>query len=176
MARLAARSRGDGALVPACRGSALPLDQGDGITLRLLAGTLHGRSAPTRVFSDTLYADLALADGARFQIDAGHVERALYIVEGRIEVASQDGSFEKDRLVVLKPGAEVVVKAIGGARMMLLGGEPLEGKRHIYWNFVSSRRERIEQAADDWRNRRFPGVPGETEFIPLPETPARHAA
>ncbi len=155
---------------------ALPIDQGDGITLRLLAGTLHGRSAPTRVFSDTLYVDLTLADGARFQIDAGHVERALYIVEGKIEVAGQDGTFAKDKLVVLKPGAEVIVKAIGGARMILLGGEPLEGRRHIYWNFVSSRRERIEQAADDWRNRRFPGVPGETEFIPLPDTPARHAA
>ncbi len=152
--------------------AALPFDQGDGITLRLLAGTLHGRRAPTRVFSDTLYADLALADGARFRIDADHVERALYIVEGKIEVGGQDGSFARDQLVVLKPGAEVVVKAIGGARMILLGGEPLDGKRHIYWNFVSSRRERIDQAADDWRNRRFPGVPGETEFIPLPETPA----
>ncbi len=156
---------------------AIPFDQGEGIALRLLAGTLHGRRAPTRVFSDTLYADLALTDGARFRIDTDHVERALYIVEGKIEVAGQDGSFARDQLVVLKPGADVTVKAIGGgARMMLLGGEPLEGKRHIYWNFVSSRRERIEQAADDWRNRRFPGVPGETDFIPLPETPATASA
>jgi len=156
--------------------SALPQDQGDGISLKLLAGTLHGRRAPTRVFSDTLYADLALIDGARFQIEAGHVERAIYVVDGAIEVIGQTGSFAKDQLVVLRPGAEIVVKAVGGARMILLGGEPLEGKRHIFWNFVSSSRERIEQAADDWRNRRFPGVPGETEFIPLPDAPARHAA
>ncbi|MGH6614327.1 pirin family protein [Sphingomonas sp.] len=155
---------------------ALPQDHGDGITVRLLAGTLHGRRAPTRIFSDTLYADLALIDGARFQIEAGHVERALYVIDGAIEVIGQSGSFGKDQLVVLRPGAEIVVKAIGSARMILLGGEPLEGKRHIYWNFVSSRHERIEQAADDWRNRRFPGVSGDTEFIPLPDAPAKRAA
>jgi len=156
--------------------AALPHDEGDGISLSLLAGTLHGRRAPTRIFSDTLYADLALTDGARFQIEAGHIERAIYVVDGAIEVVGQTGSFSKDQLVVLKPGVEVVVKAIGGARMILLGGEPLEGKRHIYWNFVSSSNERIDQAAEDWRNRRFPGVPGETEFIPLPDAPARRAA
>lgn len=156
--------------------AALPRDEGDGISLSLLAGTLHGRRAPTRIFSDTLYADLALIDGARFQIEAGHIERAIYVVDGAIEVVGQTGSFSKDQLVVLKPGVEVVVKAIGGARMILLGGEPLEGKRHIYWNFVSSSSERIDQAAEDWRNRRFPGVPGETEFIPLPDAPARRAA
>jgi redox-sensitive bicupin YhaK (pirin superfamily) len=156
--------------------AALPRDEGDGISLSLLAGTLHGRRAPTRIFSDTLYADLALIDGARFQIEAGHIERAIYVVDGAIEVVGQTGSFSKDQLVVLKPGVEVVVKAIGGARMILLGGEPLEGKRHIYWNFVSSSNERIDQAAEDWRNRRFPGVPGETEFIPLPDAPARRAA
>jgi len=156
--------------------AALPQDEAEGISLRLLAGTLHGRRAPTRIFSDTLYADLALTDGARFQIEAGHIERAIYVVEGAIEVAGQTGRFGKDQLVVLKPGAEVIVKAIGGARMILLGGEPLEGKRHIFWNFVSSSRERIDQAADDWRNRRFPGVPGETEFIPLPDAPAQRAA
>ncbi|MDB5584187.1 MAG: pirin family protein [Bradyrhizobium sp.] len=155
--------------------SDLPVDEGDGIALRLLAGTLHGRRAPTGVFSDTLYADLALNDGARFQIDAGHVERAVYVAEGKVEVVGQTGVFDKDQLVLLKPGAAVVLRAVGCARMILLGGEPLEGKRYVYWNFVSSRRERIEQAAHDWRERRFPGVPGDAEFTPLPDTPIWHA-
>jgi redox-sensitive bicupin YhaK (pirin superfamily) len=149
----------------------LPADDGGGITLRLLAGTLHGRRAPTRVFWDTHYADLALVDGARFRIDAEHVERAVYVVEGKVEVIGQTGSFGKDQLVVFKPGAEIVLKENGAARMILLGGEPLQGKRHICWNFVSSRRERIDQAARGWRDRHFPGVPGETEFIPLPNAP-----
>jgi redox-sensitive bicupin YhaK (pirin superfamily) len=153
----------------------LPADEGDGITLRLLAGTLHGRRAPTRMFSDTLYADLALVDGARFRIDAGHIERAAYVAEGKVEVIGQTGSFDKDQLVVFKPDAEVVLRAIGSARIILLGGEPLEGKRHIFWNFVSSRRERIDQAARDWRDGSFPGIPGETEYIPLPEAPTWQA-
>ncbi|PTQ12234.1 hypothetical protein CLG96_06710 [Sphingomonas oleivorans] len=147
-----------------------------GVELRLLAGTLAGRQAPTRIFSDTLYADVILDDGARFRVDADHIERAAYVVGGEIEVAGQTGRFGRDQLVIFKPGAEIVLKAVGATRLMLLGGEPLEGERHIYWNFVSSRRDRIEQAAEDWRARRFPGIPGETEFIPLPETPSRRAA
>jgi redox-sensitive bicupin YhaK (pirin superfamily) len=149
----------------------LPHSEGEGISLRLIAGTLHGRRAPTRAFSDLFNADVSLIDGARFRIDAEHLERAVYVVSGAIEIAGQTGSFGKDRLVVFKPGAEIVLRASGATRLMLLGGEPLPEKRHIYWNFVSSRRERIEQAARDWRDRRFPGVPGETEFIPLPDAP-----
>jgi redox-sensitive bicupin YhaK (pirin superfamily) len=124
-----------------------------------------------RTYSDLFNADVSLTDGARLCIDAEHVERAVYVISGEIEVAGQTGSFGKDRLVVFKPGAEIVLRAVGAARLMLLGGEPLPEKRYIYWNFVSSRRERIEQAAQDWRDRQFPGVPGETEFIPLPDTP-----
>ncbi|WP_207458246.1 pirin family protein [Azospirillum sp. SYSU D00513] len=154
----------------------LPRIEGEGIDLRLLAGSLHGRRAPTRAFSDLFNADLLLADGARYRIDAEHAERAAYVVEGAVEVVPEAGVFPKDRLIVFKPGAEIVLRAVGAARLMLLGGEPLDGKRHIHWNFVSSRRDRIEQAARDWQERRFPGVPGETEFIPLPgASPARAA-
>ena len=149
----------------------LPVIEGEGISLRLIAGTMHGHRAGTRAFSDLFNADVSLTDGARLRIDAEHVERAVYVVSGAIEIAGQTGSFGKDRLVVFKPGAEIVLSASGATRLMLLGGEPLPEKRHIYWNFVSSRPERIEQAASDWRDRRFPGVPGETEFIPLPDAP-----
>lgn len=149
----------------------LPHMEGEGINLRLIAGSLHGRTAPTRTYSDLFNADVSLIDGARLRINAEHVERAVYVVSGEIEIAGQTGSFGKDRLVVFKPNAEIVLRAIAATRLMLLGGEPLPEKRYIYWNFVSSRRERIEQAAQDWRDRQFPGVPGETEFIPLPDAP-----
>jgi hypothetical protein len=149
----------------------LPHIEGEGINLRLIAGTLHGRRAPTRAYSDLFNADVSLSDGARLRIEAEHVERAVYVVSGEIEIAGQTGGFGKDRLVVFKPGAEIVLRAVGATRLMLLGGEPLPEKRYIYWNFVSSRKERIEQAAQDWRDRQFPGVPGETEFIPLPASP-----
>ncbi|MCA1552283.1 pirin family protein [Bradyrhizobium sp. BRP19] len=151
--------------------SELPRLTGEGADVRLLAGTFGGARAPTRVFSDTLYADVALVDGARFRIDGEHVERALYVVDGAIEVEGQTGRFGKDQLVVLRPGSEIVVVAHGPARLIMLGGEPLPEKRHIFWNFVSSRRERIDQAAEDWQFGRFRGVPGDSEFIPLPEMP-----
>jgi redox-sensitive bicupin YhaK (pirin superfamily) len=148
--------------------SEVPTVEGDGIKMSLLAGTLNGSRAPTKIFAETLYADLMFEDGARYKVDCEHIERAMYVVEGTIEITGQDGSFSKDQLVVFKPGAEIIIKACGTSRLMLLGGEPFTQKRHIYWNFVSSSRERIEQAAQDWKERRFPGVPGESEFIPLP--------
>jgi redox-sensitive bicupin YhaK (pirin superfamily) len=155
--------------------AAIPVISDYGVEIRLLAGALERQQAPTKVFSDTLYADVALAAGARFKVASDHIERALYIVEGAITIVGEDGRYGQDRLVVLKPGAEIVVVAAQAARIMLLGGEPLDGQRHIFWNFVSSRPERIDQAADDWRAGRFPGVPGDAEFIPLPETPRRAA-
>ena len=91
-------------------------------------------------------------------------------------MSGQTGRFGKDRLVVFKPDTEIVLKAVGPTRLMLVGGEPLEGERHIYWNFVSSRRERIDQAAADWQAGRFPIVPGDPEFVPLPSAKSRQAA
>ena len=154
----------------------IPQIEGEGATLRLLAGSLHGLRSSTRTFSDLFNADVALKDGAKFVISPEHVERAAYVVSGAIEVAGQTGRFGSDQLIVFKPGAEIVLRASGAARLMVLGGEPLGEKRHIYWNFVSSNQERIAQAARDWRDRRFPGVPGETEFTPLPDARFFHAA
>jgi redox-sensitive bicupin YhaK (pirin superfamily) len=154
----------------------LPYFEGEGVSVRLIAGTLHGSRASTGTFSDLFSADVSLTDGARYRIDQEHVERAVYIASGAIEIAGQSGTYGKDRLVVFKPGAEIVLRASGASRLMLVGGEPLAGKRHIYWNFVSSRRDRIEQAARDWRDRRFPGVPGETEFIPIADAAPFRAA
>jgi len=147
----------------------VPTDEGDGVRMSLLAGTLNGRRSPTELFSDTLYADLVLEDGARYKVDSLHIERAMYVAEGSLEIVGQDGFFGKDQLVVFQPDAEIVIKAHGASRLMLLGGEPFPEKRHIFWNFVSSSRERIEQAAQDWKERRFPGILGENEFIPLPD-------
>lgn len=148
---------------------ALPEFDEEGAHVRLLAGDFAGVRSPTPLFADTLYADVALTAGGRLKVASDHIERAFYVVEGEVEVASQTGGFGKDQLIVLKPGAEVILRSRAGARLMLLGGEPLDGPRHIYWNFVSSRRERIDEAAREWRDGAFPGIPGESEFIPLPE-------
>ncbi|TWI57407.1 hypothetical protein IQ22_00623 [Pseudomonas duriflava] len=147
----------------------IPHTEGEGASLSLLAGSLDGLSSPTQTVSDLFYADLQLQAGARYRLSAEHIERALYIVSGEIEVVGQSGRFSADCLVVLRPNSEIVLRAVGPSRLLLLGGEPLEGNRHIYWNFVSSRPERILQAAEDWRARRFPDVPGDDEFIPLPD-------
>ncbi|AVA26519.1 pirin domain-containing protein (plasmid) [Rhizobium sp. NXC24] len=101
--------------------------------------------------------------------------RAADLLPGEIEVAGQTDAFGEAQLVVFKPGAEIVLRARGSAHLMLLGGEPFPEPRHIYWNFVSSSKERIEQAKDDWRHGRFPEIAGETEFIPLPPDPVRVA-
>ncbi len=155
----------------------VPLLNENGVEMKLLAGSFGGRTAPTRLFAETLYADVVLAPGTRFAIESRHIERAVYVVGGGISVEGQVGIFGKDELVVFRPGAEVIVRADGPTRLMLMGGEPLDGPRHIFWNFVSSRKDRIDQAAADWRERRFPGVPGDdVEFIPLPETPPLRAA
>ncbi|SMP81152.1 hypothetical protein SAMN06296065_11643 [Novosphingobium panipatense] len=154
---------------------ALPSLAEDGVHLKLLAGSLAGVTSPTPIFSETLYADLQLGAGKRFKLASDHIERAAYVVSGEVEVEGQDGRFIKDQLIVFKPGSEIVLRAASDTRVMLMGSEPLEGERHIYWNFVSSRLERIEQAADDWRSGRFPMVAGDPEFIPLPATAPRAA-
>lgn len=150
----------------------LPLIEGDGKRARLICGSLYGARSPVQTFSDMFYADVSLDAGAKLPIPLEHEERAAYVVDGSIELIAAGGTFTAGQLVVFKPGAEIILSAGSSAvaRLMLLGGEPLDGKRHIWWNFVSSSRERIEQAKDDWRERRFAPVPEETEFIPLPES------
>ncbi len=146
----------------------IPHAEADGVSIRVVAGHSDGMTSPVQTFSDMLYADATLADGARYQLTAEHIERAVYVIDGMLAVEGQTGGFAAGELVIFKPDAEIILRAQGPTRLMLVGGEPLAEKRHIYWNFVSSSSERIEQAKADWRANRFPVVPGETEFIPLP--------
>lgn len=150
----------------------IPATEANGVTLTLIAGRSDGLASPVKTFSDMVYADILLEAGARYQLKAEHVERAIYVVEGAISVEGQSGGFATGELVVFRPGAEIVLRAHdGAARLMLVGGEPFPEKRNIYWNFVSSDADRIEQAKEDWRAQRFAPVPGEPDFIPLPEDP-----
>jgi hypothetical protein len=150
----------------------LPVIEGEGKRARLICGSLYGARAPIHTFSEMFYADITLVEGARLPVPVEHEERAAYIVEGSIELPHGGGMFGAGQLLVFRPGAEITLRAheSSTARLMLLGGEQMDGVRHIWWNFVSSSRERIEQAKKDWKAGRFAPVPEETEFIPLPET------
>jgi hypothetical protein len=148
--------------------SRLPVIEDEGKTVRLIAGSLYGVQSPVKTFSEMFYADVSLESGAKLQITAEHEERAVYVVEGSINVSPYDSPFIAGQLLILKPKEEIIIKAATKARLMLLGGAPMDGMRHIWWNFVSSSKERIEQAKEDWREQRFQPVPEETERIPLP--------
>jgi hypothetical protein len=149
----------------------LPLMEGEGVRVRLIAGSLFGARSPVHTLSEMFYADVSLESGARLEVTAEHEERAAYIVAGSIELLPETVAFDAGQLLVFKPGEAITLRASSptGARLMLLGGASLDGPRHIWWNFVSSRKERIDQAKADWKAARFDSVPGETEFIPLPE-------
>jgi redox-sensitive bicupin YhaK (pirin superfamily) len=150
----------------------LPVVEGEGKRMRLITGSLYGARSPVRTLSEMFYADAELEAGARLPVPVDHEERAAYIVEGAVTLSGDGGVFKAGQLLVFKPGAEMTLEALGPspARLMLLGGEPMDGRRHIWWNFVSSSSERIEQAKEDWKAGRFAPVPEETEFIPLPES------
>jgi redox-sensitive bicupin YhaK (pirin superfamily) len=121
-----------------------------------------------RVLSPLFYVEALLDARASLALPNEHEERAAYVVEGT--VACDGEEYHPGQLVILKPGAEAAPKALEAGRVMLFGGAPLEGKRHIFWNFVSSSEERIERAKREWREERFPKVPGDDlERIPLPE-------
>ena len=145
----------------------LPVVTDHGLTARVIAGDAFGKRSPVTTLSDWFYVDLILDAGKSAPLDPDYEERAIYIVSGAIEIASE--TFEAPQLLVFRPGDRITIKAISPARMMLLGGATLEGKRYIWWNFVSSSRERIEQAKEDWAQGRFKPVPDETELTPLPE-------
>lgn len=151
--------------------AALPTFSDAGARMTLVAGDGFGARSPVPVYSDLMYADVHLEAGARFQVPPDHVERAAYVISGGVGIEGQDGVFPPNQLVVFKPGTEVILAATEPTRLVLIGGEPFPEKRHIYWNFVSSSKERIEAAKADWRARRFPEIAGETEFIPLPPDP-----
>lgn len=145
----------------------LPVLGDGGVNVRLIAGEAFGRASPVETPMAMIYADAQLAAGASVPFDPAYEERGLYTVSGEIEIA-QD-RFGPGQLLVFSPGDRITIKAVTDARFMMLGGDPMDGPRHIWWNFVSSRRERIEQAKADWKQARFDTVPGEHEFIPLPD-------
>jgi redox-sensitive bicupin YhaK (pirin superfamily) len=145
---------------------ALPVIEERGVRVRVIAGKLYGKRSPVVTSSELVYADVALQGGATLQVPADQDERAAFVAEGSAEI---DGcAFPPGQLVIFRPRQAVTVKASAPARLLLLGGAALDGPRHIWWNLVSTSREKIERAKADWRSGVFPKVPGETEFIPLP--------
>ena len=145
----------------------LPVVENGGVWARVIAGSAFGKRSPVGMLSEWLYAEVVLDAGASAPLDPDQEERAIYVVEGEVEIAGE--SFEAPRLLVFRPDDRIAVRAKSRARMMFLGGAALEGPRYIWWNFVSSRKERIEQAKEEWKSGKFAPVPGETEFIPLPQ-------
>ena len=145
----------------------LPFFNEDGMSARLICGSYKGESAPTQPFYECIYMDIHLDDGAKFHIPCDYEERALYALSGQMKI--DDIDYPAGELLVLHPGHELTIQAIDKVRVMLLGGAPMDGPRHIWWNFVSSSKDRIEQAKRDWKDNKFANVPNEDEFIPLPE-------
>jgi hypothetical protein len=138
-----------------------------GARLRLIAGEAYGRRAPASVFSPMFYVDAVLEAGASLDLPTEYAERAVYVAEG--EIAAGDARYGIGQMAVFPADVPVSITSSTAARVMLLGGAPLDGPRYIWWNFVSSSRERIERAKQEWRERRFAAVPGDDERIPLPE-------
>ncbi len=150
--------------------AALPVVDMLGARARIIMGTLWGETAPTTTYAQTIYADIVLDAGGSIPIDASADERALYVAMGD---ATLDGMpLAPMTLYVMKPGITATLRSATGGRVMLCGGEAFATARHVWWNFVSSSRDRISQAKADWKAGRFPTVPGDDqEFIPIPEVP-----
>ena len=145
----------------------LPTVSDHGSTVRVIAGTALGVTSPVQTSTPTFYADFAVNAGASVPLDPTYDERAIYIVSGEVDIAGD--IFAAGQLLVFRPGDRITIGARRDARFLALGGEPLDGPRHLWWNFVSSRKDRIEQAKADWKQGRFDTVPGDSEFIPLPD-------
>ena len=148
--------------------SRFPQFSENGVEGRVLLGDWFGLESPVSFPGDSMYVDLRMSENSAAQFPKGQEERAIFSAQGAIEI---DGIlYPQSELLVLAPGRDVRVVAPHGARVLLFGGEPLDGPRHLWWNFVSSSKERIEQAKIDWLGGRFAQVPGDDEFIPLPES------
>jgi len=145
----------------------LPQVSAPGVGLRIVAGSAFGKRSPAPVFVQTLFVGVEIDAGRAFELDAEHEERAVYALEGDVTVAGVP--LPPQHMVVIGHREAVEIKALTRARLMLVGGEKADGERLIWWNFVASSRDLIEDAKQLWRNGHFPRVPGETEFIPLPE-------
>ena len=145
----------------------LPRLEGEGKRVRLIMGEAFGRRSPVEYPHPALYAEVVLAAGSVLPLDPDYDERAVYVASGEIDIAGE--TFEAGRLLVFRPGDRISILATAQSRLMVLGGEPMDGPRHIWWNFVSSSRDRIAAAKADWQAKKFPLVPGdEIEFIPAP--------
>jgi hypothetical protein len=150
--------------------AALPMVEDGGVRARVLMGTLWGATAGTPQHSSTIYADIELAAGAAVPVEADADERAVMLVGGSAELDGQP--LDLFTLYVLKPGIQARLSSGSGGRLMLMGGQAFSTRRYVFWNFVSSSRDRINQAKEDWKALRFPLVPGDDqEFIPIPEVP-----
>ena len=147
----------------------LPEREDKGVTLRLIAGEIFGQKSPVKVFSPIFYADARFAPGGALHYTSEHEERAFFVVEGEVQT-SETNVHGTGAMLMLDKGEEVTLYADAPARVMLLGGAPLDGPRHIWWNFVSSSQDRIERGKQEWKDGKFGLIPGDDkEFIPLPE-------
>jgi len=145
----------------------LPLIHAPGVTMRVIAGTAFGQRAPTPTFSPIFYVAVEMAAGAALELVPEHEERGIYAVEGELSVAGD--ALPPRHMALLEPWTTVRIDAVSASRCMLLGGAKMDGDRLIWWNFVASSRELLDAASARWRAQGFPPVPGETEFIPLPD-------
>jgi redox-sensitive bicupin YhaK (pirin superfamily) len=143
----------------------LPEFERDGVKVRVIMGEAEGRQSPVQCHAPTLYLECRLSRGASLALPNSHEELAVYVVGGKVRLGRH--ALESGLMAVVQAGRPLRVEAAEDSHVMVIGGASL-GQRHIWWNFVSSSQARIEQARDDWRQQRFPGVPGDTEFIPLP--------
>lgn len=144
----------------------LPVVEEKGLKARVIAGHAFGVMAPVAMVSDWFYVEVSADAGSSVPLDPAYEERAVYLVEGEVEISGDE--FAAPQMLIFRPGDWITIRSKTKTRMMFLGGTALEGPRHIWWNFVSSRKERIEAAKEDWKTGRFGPVPEETEFIPLP--------
>lgn len=145
----------------------VPVVEMDGVVIHVVVGEAFGERSPVATSSETLYLEVDIAAGAELALAFEVDEKAVYVVEGEIRIGEE--TLGVGTMAVLSPSVAGRMTALENSKVMVLGGATLPGKRYLYWNLVSSSRERIQQAKDDWRNNRFDPVPGETEFIPLPK-------
>jgi redox-sensitive bicupin YhaK (pirin superfamily) len=145
-----------------------PVVRDNGKIVRVVLGSLYGAKSPVATTSETIFADVTLKAGAALPLDAGHEERAVYVIVGEVDIAGD--RFGPQRLLVFRAGDAITIRAVADTHLVVAGGAPMDGPRYIWWNFVSSRKERIEQAKADWTAGHFGKVPGdEIEWIPLPQ-------
>jgi redox-sensitive bicupin YhaK (pirin superfamily) len=145
----------------------LPATDVDRVKLRVLAGSAYGLASPVQTLSELFYVEARMPRGTHLALPLETAERAAFVVSGEVECGGE--RIAAPRMIVFTRGAVAALSATADAHVMLLGGASLDGERHLWWNFVSSSKERIEQAKRDWAERRFASIPGETEFIPLPD-------